>query len=118
MKQVADAHDLSVQYMLILTAVHSKKARTVGSLADEFSLHQANVSTLIKRMETEGLLVRSVKEDDVRVNILSLTEKARKIMRSMYNMMSQKVEDNTAGADMEIIRAGLQEMIKFIEGML
>lgn len=103
---------------MVLIAIHSKKANTVTGLSNEFALHQANVSSLIKVMEREELIVRTISEEDVRVNILSLTKPARKMMSEIYHEHVRKIEENEEGIDFDLIKAGLAEMSRFLEGML
>ena len=116
--QVARKYDLSFQKVMVLIAIHSQKADTVTGLSNEFSLHQANVSSLVKIMEKEGLIVRTISEEDIRVNILSLTKPARKIMSEIYYELVQRIEENEEGIDFDLIKAGLAEMSRFLEGML
>ena len=76
------------------------------------------INTKLQIMEKEGLIVRTISEEDIRVNILSLTKPARKIMSEIYYELVQRIEENEEGIDFDLIKAGLAEMSRFLEGML
>lgn len=116
--RVAKEYGISVQKMMVLIAVHSKKAQTIGVLANEFSLHQANVSTLIKAMEQEGLLLRTVDDEDIRVNVLSLSKEGENLLKQVSKSLKDIVNRVEGEFNFDLIEEGLKEMNRFVDEML
>ncbi|GAA1987881.1 MarR family transcriptional regulator [Microbacterium pumilum] len=60
------------QYLVML-ALWESAPRSLGELADELALEPATVSPLVKRLEAQGLVVRSRRAGDERVLDVALT---------------------------------------------
>lgn len=118
LKKVSKDHNVTVQQMMVLMAINHIKVSTVGELAEMFQLHQANVSTLVKAMEADGMLVREVKDDDVRVHLLTLSPDAKKLVKKMYLELDEKILEAQGVIDFEKIKEGLNEMSNLLERIL
>ncbi|MGL4644529.1 MAG: MarR family winged helix-turn-helix transcriptional regulator, partial [Vagococcus fluvialis] len=73
--KLAETEDLTGQQMVVLLGLRSNGVSNVGQISDTFLLKQTNVSSLIKKLELNGLLTRQRNGEDVRIVDLSLTEK-------------------------------------------
>ena len=63
----------------LIQALSDKESMTTQELMEVLDLRPSSMSELLAKLEDRGLIVRSQSEDDKRVNIVSLTDKARNI---------------------------------------
>jgi len=78
--------DVTGPQWLVLTAVDyldTGSGVSVGSVSSKLHVNQTFVGVQTKILETEGLLRRESSEEDARVVLLSLTEKARRQLDSI-----------------------------------
>lgn len=73
--KLAETEDLTGQQMVVLLGLRNNGVSNVGQISDTFLLKQTNVSSLITKLELNGLLTRQRNGEDVRIVDLSLTEK-------------------------------------------
>ncbi len=64
------------QYLVML-ALWEESPRSLGSLAAELAMEPATLSPLVKRLESQGRVVRARRADDERVLDIALTEEGR-----------------------------------------
>ena len=62
---------------------------TVGALSENTNMGQANASTLCKKLERSGDLIRTRSEKDERIVNLSLTDKGRQALERVEERISQ-----------------------------
>ena len=62
---------------------------TVGALSENTNMGQANASTLCKKLERGGYLIRTRSEKDERIVNLSLTDKGRQALERVEERISQ-----------------------------
>ncbi|WP_343504801.1 MarR family winged helix-turn-helix transcriptional regulator [Alloyangia pacifica] len=76
---------LSPQQHQALLAIHAAQdhAMTVGEIAENLYLKPHSASELVSRLEKSGLVIRSSKEGDGRVKVVSLTEKSIGILSKL-----------------------------------
>ena len=55
--KLAETEDLTGQQMVVLLGLRNNGVSNVGQISDTFLLKQTNVSSLIKKLELNGLLV-------------------------------------------------------------
>ncbi len=63
----------------LIHALSDKESMTTQELMEVLDLRPSSMSELLAKLEERGLIIRSQSEDDRRVNIVSLTDKARNI---------------------------------------
>ena len=62
---------------------------TVGAMSENTNMGQANASTLCKKLERGGYLIRTRSEKDERIVNLSLTDKGRQALERVEERISQ-----------------------------
>lgn len=117
LNDISRKHAITPQKLLVLHSVHSKRAETVGAIAKLFALHQANVSTLVKTLESEGLLNRVVNKDDVRSNILILSPQGNDILTAIRNDFKERIRSIGNDIDYDLIENGLREAVKLMDSL-
>lgn len=65
-KHLAKTTGLTAPQILLLQAIRNKGAVTIGELAGEISLSQATVTTILDRLEKNGLVYRERSTEDKR----------------------------------------------------
>jgi DNA-binding MarR family transcriptional regulator len=58
-------------------------------LAEEMSVTQASMSTMIARLVALGLVTKRQDEDELRSNILGLTQRGQKMLRDIYKLWAE-----------------------------
>lgn len=79
-KHLAKTTGLTAPQMLLLQTVRNKGAVTIGELANEMSLSQATVTTILDRLEKRELVYRERSTEDKRKVYAHLTERAHETL--------------------------------------
>lgn len=80
-KHLAKTSGLTAPQILLLQAIRDRGQVTIGELAEEISLSQATVTTIIDRLEKRGLVYRQRSTEDKRKVHAFLTEKAHQVLQ-------------------------------------
>lgn len=80
-KQLAKTTGLTAPQLLLLQAIRGKGQVTIGTLAQEISLSQATVTTILDRLEKRGLVYRERSSEDKRKVHAYLTDAGTEILR-------------------------------------
>jgi DNA-binding MarR family transcriptional regulator len=81
-KYLAKTTGLTAPQILLLQALRDKGQITIGELAQEVSLSQATVTTILDRVEKRGLVYRQRSETDKRKVHAFLTDEALEILKN------------------------------------
>jgi len=76
----ASAQDLSVAQVCVL--VRLREPRAMGSLAMELQCDASNITQIVNRLESRGLVAREADPTDRRARLLRLTRDGRRAVRS------------------------------------
>lgn len=111
----ADAWDelLPNEYGVLYELAKSPDGRRMSELLDDVLLSQAGVSRLVARLETAGLVVRTVDSGDRRAVRLSLTARGRETQRRIgrrharhvTSEMTRRLDADQLGQLRELCRA-------------
>jgi len=80
-KRLSKTAGLTAPQLLILQTLRNKGDITVGEIAQDISLSQATVTTIMDRLESRGLMTRTRSIQDKRKVIASLTDAGNEILR-------------------------------------
>ena len=58
-------------------------------LADEMSVTQASMSTMIARLVASGLITKHQDQDELRSNVLGLTPRGQKMLGDIYRLWAE-----------------------------
>ena len=77
------AHGLTYPQYLVLLVLGEKDAQPVNDIAKRLYLETNTVTPLLKRMEEEGIVVRTKGKADARQKIVSLTRKGKDLQEDL-----------------------------------
>ena len=80
--------ELSPAQCHLLNVIAPGQTMTMGELAGALSCDASNVTGLVDRLESRGLLLRSPSEEDRRVKVLSLTPLGTKVRSALLERMT------------------------------
>ena len=80
-KHLAKTTGLTAPQILLLQAIRDKGQVTIGELANEISLSQATVTTILDRLEKKGYVYRERSKEDKRKVHAYLTEEAVVVLK-------------------------------------
>lgn len=80
--------ELSPAQCHLLTTIEPNRPMPMGELASALSCDASNVTGLVDRLESRGLLDRNPSEEDRRVKVLSLTPLGAKIRSALLERMT------------------------------
>ena len=80
-KHLAKTTGLTAPQMLLMQTIRDKTEVTIGEVANEMSLSQATVTTIIDRLEKKNLVFRERSEKDKRKVHAYLTDEANEILK-------------------------------------
>lgn len=103
---------LTYTQYIVFMVLWEKDGVTVGEIGAKLMLDNGTLSPLLKKLETEGYLIRSRSREDDRVVIVSLTEKGR-ALREKVKDVPQKVAKciNLSSEKAQTLYALLYELI-------
>ena len=78
---------------LVLMVLWEKDSLPVGAIVDRLHLDTNNVTPLVKRMESEGLVKREKGSRDARQAIVSLTPKGKKLQKQASSVPGCLISD-------------------------
>lgn len=81
-KYLAKTTGLTAPQILLLQTIRDKGQLTIGELANEMSLSQATVTTIIDRLEKRNLVFRERSEQDKRKVHACLSDDAREMLKT------------------------------------
>ncbi len=103
--------------MLLIYQTENRGGLTQAQLGNMMLVNRANITSLIDRMERDGLVVRTAAAGDRRSNLIKMTSKGKKLFKTVEPFYAQQVRQvmSTASAaeqrrlieSLERIRAGL-----------
>lgn len=116
-KYLAKTTGLTAPQILLLQAIRDKGDCTIGELANEVSLSQATVTTILDRLEKRGLVFRQRSREDKRKVHAYLTERAVTTLQSApIPLQAQFAQQFSALQDWEqtMIIAALQRVAQMM----
>lgn len=117
--KLAETEDLTGQQMVVLLGLRNNGVSNVGQISDTFLLKQTNVSSLIKKLESNGLLTRQRNGEDVRIVDLSLTEKGDekvdRLIERIEKSYQKLMQANSVQFEFEELRKSFLEISQIID---
>ena len=94
---------------LFLMDVYSRKSITASGFAKNYGLSQSYVGKIARKLEKDGMLIRTQYEEDTRFILLSLTEKGKTFVESTIktknSALCEKLSLLSDGEQRELIAA-------------
>lgn len=78
-KPLLDELEITYPQYLVLSALWEVDGQTIGAIAERLDLDSSNVTPLVKRMESTGLVTRLRNPDDERQVLVHLTDLGREM---------------------------------------
>jgi MarR family transcriptional regulator, organic hydroperoxide resistance regulator len=117
---LCDHHGITTLQGRILLEIEQHGSHTIGSLASRLHIAGTNISTMCKKLEGKGLIVRVRDEGDERVVKVALSEKGKtaveEINQELIEKISNAIHGETEQSLHEIIN-GLKKLNKLLEKM-
>ncbi|MEQ7218711.1 MarR family transcriptional regulator [Vagococcus fluvialis] len=117
--KLAETEDLTGQQMVVLLGLRNNGVSNVGQISDTFLLKQTNVSSLITKLELNGLLTRQRNGEDVRIVDLSLTEKGNekvdRLIERIEKSYQKLMQANSVQFEFEELRKSFLEISQIID---
>ena len=96
-----------LQY-LVMAALWERSPRPLNDLATDLALDPANASSLLKRLEKEGLVARERSREDERRLDITLTEAGRELRARAFDVPHQV---------MAVVNMGIEQIATLREGL-
>ena len=105
MDTVASAFELTPQQLFALKNLNVERAMTMSELASTLGCDASNVTSIVDRLESRGLVKRHSSEHDRRVKALVITTAGLDVRKRIHERMQQPPPaiDNLATADQEAL---------------
>jgi len=111
---------LSPLQVKILISIRGKGLINVGAVSKLTGIGQANVSTICKKMEKEGFVIRQRDKKDERVVFISITGEGERIVDDLFSKNGE-IDKFLSGVEPErlnIIVNGVNELEKLTMEMM
>jgi len=117
---LCDHHGITTLQGRILIEIEQHGSHTIGSLARRLHIAGTNISTMCKKLEGKGLIVRVRDDGDERVVKVALSDKGKtlvdEINRELIEKISKSIKGETDQSLHEIIN-GLKKLKTLLEKM-
>ncbi len=87
---------------LVLMVLWEKDSQPVNDIAHRLLLETNTVTPLLQRMEKQGIIVRKKGEHDKRQQIVSLTEKGKKMEEEAYNSIPSGIGEKLKACPLQL----------------
>lgn len=120
MEPLAQSAGLTALQVLVLGAIQSGKASTVGRLSNLLLIGQGNTSTMCKNLERDGFLERRRSTKDERIVELILTEQGVQAMSQVHAQFEcfNPIVEQISDEEMDLMLQGFEQMTNTIKKML
>ena len=111
--------EITPEQWIVLYYLWEKDGLSLGELAQKAKKDNANITRIVTRMESQGLLRKSTKEEDKRFFYLSLTEKANKIKPNVIQSILESTHICSNGlseVEQETFLLLLKKIVNNMEG--
>jgi len=89
---LAGEFDLSPAQCHVLHLIEPGKPLPMGQLAENMACHASNVTGLVDRMESRGLVCRRPSSEDRRIKVLELTPAGTRLRATVFERMTKPPE--------------------------
>lgn len=104
----------------ILLEIDRHGSHTIGTLASRLHIAGTNISTMCKKLEGKGLIVRVRDEFDERVVKVALSEKGKSVVEEINQELIEKISNSIQGEtdqSLNEIIIGLKKLNELLEKM-
>jgi MarR family transcriptional regulator, organic hydroperoxide resistance regulator len=104
----------------ILLEIDRHGSHTIGTLASRLHIAGTNISTMCKKLEGKGLIVRVRDEFDERVVKVALSEKGKSVVEEINQELIEKISNSIQGEtdqSLNEIINGLKKLNELLEKM-
>lgn len=122
-KVIKDVEITKMQALVLLNIKNKDKGIScnVNDIVNELELNQGNTSSLLKRMETAGLIKREKAKDDERRVELVITKDGEKKIDEIYAQMQKlkkKMNDKYSLEKKNVLIKAMKELDELLETIL
>ena len=87
---LAKANGLAPSKLIVLQILDSDGAMTASELSDRISLSQASITTLIDKLSSRNLVMRTRQDNDKRRVTVSITDEGRKLLGNSPGLLTDR----------------------------
>jgi DNA-binding MarR family transcriptional regulator len=110
-------YDLTTQQVWLLSRLDEHDGLPIGALAEALQCHSSNVTGLVDRLETRGLVVRQHDAADRRVKLVALTPEGRALRSELLELARRPPEALTERLDAEQLQTLNELLAKACAGL-
>lgn len=110
-------HDLTTQQVWLLAELPKEGGAPIGSLADAMQCHSSNVTGMVDRLETRGLVTRQPDSSDRRVKLVALTPTGQALRGKLMEIARRPPEALVERLDAEQLQTLSELLAKACAGL-
>lgn len=117
---LCDHHGITTLQGRILIEIEQHGSHTIGSLASRLHIAGTNISTMCKKLEGIGLIIRVRDEEDERVVKVALSEKGKTVVDEVNQELIEKISNSIQGETDQTLHEiinGLKKLNTLLEKM-
>ncbi len=98
---------ITAQQMIALGVLCFQEDLSLGEFADQMKIRKATAVSMIKRLETMGLVTKEANPQDARRNVLKITDKTRELIPKLH----ERAAELERTIESEIGEPGLKRLV-------
>ncbi|MNK15844.1 putative HTH-type transcriptional regulator YusO [compost metagenome] len=107
---------LSVAQIFVLKHLQGQETLSINELAEKTVTHQSSVSVVVKKLDEQGLVVRTPSPEDSRKVLVSLSAKGRQLLQTIPRTAEEDMMEALAKMPPEKSQKLAELMKEFAQG--
>lgn len=119
MTEIVQEFGLTPLSSITLNLIANQENPTVSSVFKALDLNQGNVSSMCKKLERDGFIIRQRNKKDERSVVLLITEQGKDALNGIEQMLHAHFCNNTAvsSKDLQKAAAGIETLKKIVHSI-
>jgi len=117
---LGEKYGITVIQLRILMEINRNGSHTIGTLADAVNMAGANISTMCKKLEKQGVVKRIRDKSDERVVRIELTDLGENLIQEIDHYVEEKISralSDESDKTFQIITAGMEQINSLLQKM-
>jgi DNA-binding MarR family transcriptional regulator len=110
---IAEKYGATVQQLHVVSLFSNDKAHSMSWFASLLACDASNVTGIVDRLHTAGIVERHESEKDRRIKMIALTEKGKKLRSDLIASLAEEEKEITALTEQEKV-----ELVRILSKLL
>lgn len=111
--EIAEKYDATVQQLHVVSLFSDEKAHSMSWFASLLACDASNVTGMVDRLHTAGIVERRESEKDRRIKMIALTDKGKRLRADLIASLAEEEKEISA-----LSQAEKEELVRLLSKLL